>query len=173
MNKECSCKKIIKDDKVTLINECKFCYKKKNKTFKLCIKLAELIIKINTGKGLSKQPIPDYQKGYVNKGDLNIIADGKNLNYKETIVTPNGKLVTPKNQSVILTGQLGSCLYSQEEWNTKINHILRSKGLNDSQPFGFAPIENDFQKGMLEADKELQRAFNPCEHERRDYRQLK
>lgn len=74
MKKECTCKKMIKDDKVTLIHECDRCYKKKIKCLRLGIKLAKQIVKISLSKTEYKgtPPTPNYSKGYINNDDFKI-----------------------------------------------------------------------------------------------------
>lgn len=48
MKKECACKKLVKDDKVTLINECDKCKKNRRKELKLAIELVSKLIELKT-----------------------------------------------------------------------------------------------------------------------------
>jgi hypothetical protein len=73
MKKECTCKKLIKDDKITLIHECDRCYKKKVKCLKLGIELAKLMLGIDNK---NKARIPDYAKGSKIKPEM--VPDSNN-----------------------------------------------------------------------------------------------
>jgi hypothetical protein len=56
MEKECACKKLIKDDKVTLITECNVCKKNRRKDLNLLIELCKTV------SDIVKKPVPQYNK---------------------------------------------------------------------------------------------------------------
>lgn len=94
-----------------------------------------------------KEPIPDYSKGSVFNGNSSIVSDNT---YKETIITPDGKEALLKGKPIIFKSDFEKgIICSQKDWSKQLNQFLKEKGLNDSQPFGFAPIEdkelNDFK----------------------------
>ena len=89
---------------------------------------------------LKQKPIPEYKKG-AKEGGLMIIGQGSAE--KETIVRPDGKEVLLKGKPIIFQSDIEKgVICSQEDWSKKLNEYLKEKGLNDSQPFGFAPIED-------------------------------
>lgn len=76
MKKECTCKKLVKDDKVTLITECELCKKNRRKDLKLFIELFKSLADI------AQKPVPEYKKD-----GLDFVQNTG----KETIITPDGK----------------------------------------------------------------------------------
>lgn len=88
MKKECTCKKLVKDDKVTLISECNLCKKNRRKELKLAIELANKLIELK--KILSH--VPKYKEG-------GILHDNK----KETIINTKGIFVSVEGKPVEFT----------------------------------------------------------------------
>lgn len=98
---------------------------------------------------LKQKPIPEYKKG-AKEGGLMIVGQGSAE--KETIVRPDGKEVLLKGKPIIFQSDIEKgVICSQEDWSKKLNEYLKEKGLNDSQPFGFAPIEDKEPKVDLSA----------------------
>ena len=128
MEKECSCKKLIKEDKVTLIYECKVCIKKRRKDTKLLLSVLDKLIE------LKKLSIPKYKTGGKH---VELIANDPSKNIYDNYMNEyKGWVVCDgKNTSV-------------KDW------------LESLKP------KADFNKQMLEADKELQRV---CENSELKY----
>lgn len=62
MKKECTYKKLVKDDKVTLISECNICKKNIRKELKLQIELAKLLIELDKNKLEIKPDIKEDER---------------------------------------------------------------------------------------------------------------
>lgn len=114
--------------------------------FKLAIELEQ--------KQIEKRlitPVPDYSKGKVNNGGLMMVVDSKGSNYKEKFLTPEqlDKIYSmPRNTAGggnYPRTKLSDVFSHQEHWSKQLNEYLKQKGLNDSQPFGFAPIEEKYK----------------------------
>lgn len=125
MKKECTCRKMLKDDKVTVLYKCKLCKKHDLKVFDKAIKLAKAIIELHTTKNV---PVPKYKTG---GKSVELIID-KN-NYKEFVVCDG--------QNTPFPDYLKAKGYSDyNDWLNKISDKNTQRYSN---------------KGMLEADKEL------------------
>lgn len=105
MKKECTCYKIVKDDKVTLITECDLCKKNRRKELKLAIELVGKLIEL---KNMSIQ-IPEYKK------ESPVVSDDK----KQEIII---------NQSIVLP-KYTFMDSKQEQFELKIKSHLKEKGV--------------------------------------------
>ncbi|OWP87775.1 hypothetical protein BWK60_01945 [Flavobacterium covae] len=83
---------------------------------------------------IANQPIPEYFKGTDHhKGGLMLVNDAKGLNYKETIVTPDGKVIQPNKRNVLMNAPKGTKVYTPEQWEQKqLTDMLHANGISYS-----------------------------------------
>lgn len=79
---------------------------------------------------VSSQKIPQYWMGGTHEGGLMMVNDGKESNYKETVVTPDGKIHKPQGKNVIMNAPKGTEIYTHKMWNEKLNDMLQGKGID-------------------------------------------
>lgn len=79
---------------------------------------------------VSAQEVPQYWMGGTHDGGLMMVNDGKGPNYKETIVTPDGKIMQPKGRNVIMDAPAGTEIYTHEMWQNKLGEMLQGKGID-------------------------------------------
>lgn len=79
---------------------------------------------------VSAQEIPQYWMGGTHDGGLMMVNDGKGSNYKETIVTPDGKIMQPTGRNVIMDAPAGTEIYTNSQWNDKLAEMLQGKGID-------------------------------------------
>lgn len=102
---------------------------------------------------VSSQKIPQYWMGGKHEGGLMMVNDGSGPNYKETIVTPDGKVMKPQGKNVVMNAPAGTEIYTKDQWDTKLSEMLQGKGIE------MAPAQNtysgisksDMRDAMLEA----------------------
>lgn len=81
----------------------------------------------------ASQPIPAFEKGGVHDGGLMLVNDGKGSNYRETIVTPDGKVMKPQGKNVVMNAPKGTQIFTHEQWQNKLNNLLLSNGIEQSK----------------------------------------
>ncbi len=79
---------------------------------------------------VSSQEIPQYWMGGTHDGGLMMVNDGKGSNYKETVVTPDGKIMKPQGRNVVMNAPKGTEIYTNDQWNEKLNEMLQGKGID-------------------------------------------
>ena len=98
----------------------------------MAIPLTALIAGLGAAKiaAISSQQIPAYEKGTENhKGGLMLVNDEKGSNYKETVITPDGKVFKPQGRNVLMNAPKGTKVKTAE-WTENLNNILLSNGIN-------------------------------------------
>lgn len=81
----------------------------------------------------ASQPIPAFEKGGVHEGGLMLVNDGKGANYRETIVTPDGKVMKPKGKNVVMNAPKGTQIFTHDQWQDRLNNLLLSNGIEQSK----------------------------------------
>lgn len=94
---------------------------------------------------VASQEIPRYWMGGTHDGGLMMVNDGKGSNYKETIVTPDGKVMKPQGRNVIMDAPAGTEIYTYEMWQDKLAEMLQGKGID------MAPVINN-NSGLSKSD---------------------
>lgn len=79
---------------------------------------------------VASQKIPQYWKGGTHGGGLMMVNDGSGSNFRETIVTPDGNIMKPEGRNVIMDAPKGTQIYTHDQWNTRLNAMLSSKGIS-------------------------------------------
>jgi len=102
---------------------------------------------------VASQEIPQYWMGGTHDGGLMMVNDGAGSNYKETIVTPDGKIMKPQGRNVIIDAPIGTEIFTHDQWSEQMNNMLKGNGINWSLPAqqqnGIS--KNDMKEAMLEA----------------------
>ena len=80
----------------------------------------------------ASQPIPAFEKGGIHDGGLMLVNDGKGANYKETIVTPDGKVMKPQGKNVVMNAPKGTQIFTHDQWQERLNNLLLSNGIEQS-----------------------------------------
>lgn len=94
---------------------------------------------------VSAQKIPQYWMGGTHEGGLMMVNDGGGSNYKETVVTPDGKIMKPQGKNVIMNAPAGTEIYTNNQWNDKLAEMLQGKGID------MAPVINN-NSGLSKSD---------------------
>ena len=81
---------------------------------------------------VASQKIPQYYMGGTHDGGLMMVNDGGGSNYKETIVTPDGKIMQPTGRNVIMDAPKGTEIFTQDQWNNTLQEMLQGKGISMS-----------------------------------------
>lgn len=85
---------------------------------------------------IASQKMPNYAEGTDNHpGGLALINDGKGSNYKETVVTPDGKVRQFSGRDVVIDAPAGTQVFTHEQWNNELNTMMREKGVLMSNSF--------------------------------------
>jgi phage shock protein A len=85
---------------------------------------------------VAAQKIPQYFDGTDNHpGGLALINDGKGANYKETVVTPDGKVRQFSGRDVMIDAPAGTQVFTHDQWNNELNTMMREKGISMSNSF--------------------------------------
>jgi hypothetical protein len=80
---------------------------------------------------VAAQKIPQYFEGGTHDGGLMMVNDAKGSSYKETIVTPDGKIIKPEGRDVVMNAPKGTQIFTPEQWQEKELHgMLQSKGIS-------------------------------------------
>lgn len=108
---------------------------------------------------IASQEIPRFFEGGTHKGGLMLVNDGKGSNYKETIVTPDGKVINPSGRNVLMDAPKGTQIFNSsqsKERDEYLRSFLQSKGISMS----YAPKEstlnvNEFNSGISRLERTL------------------
>lgn len=99
---------------------------------------------------IAAQEIPQYAEGGIHDGGLMIVNDGKGSNYKETIVTPNGKVMKPQGRNVIMDAPAGTEIFTHNMWQDQLTDMLQGKGISMSSSNQYSGItKSDLEDVMM------------------------
>jgi len=85
---------------------------------------------------VASQKVPQYFDGTDNHpGGLALINDGKGANFKETVVTPDGKVRQYSGRDVLIDAPAGTQVFTHDQWNNELNTMMREKGISMSNSF--------------------------------------
>lgn len=82
---------------------------------------------------VATQPIPAFAEGGTHEGGLMLVNDAKGSGYKEKIVTPDGKVISPKGRNVVMNAPKGTQIFTENQWERQLNSILLNNGINQTQ----------------------------------------
>lgn len=80
------------------------------------------------------QEIPQYWMGGTHDGGLMMVNDGKGSNYRETIVTPDGKIMQPTGRNVVMDAPSGTEIFTHDQWQNTLSDMLKGKGIDMRAP---------------------------------------
>jgi hypothetical protein len=79
---------------------------------------------------VAAQKIPQYFDGTDNhQGGLMLVNDGKGANYREKIILPSGKQITPQGRNVLMDAPKGTRVLNHEQ---QIQEMLNERGISMS-----------------------------------------
>lgn len=78
---------------------------------------------------ISSQPLPAFAEGGTHSGGAMLVNDGKGSNYRETVVTPDGKIMKPKGRNVVMNAPKGTEIFTNDQWNKQLQGILLSNNI--------------------------------------------
>lgn len=82
---------------------------------------------------VSSTPVPAYADGTENhSGGAMLINDGKGTNYKETVVTPDGKAKQYEGRNVLTSAPKGTKVFTHDQWQEKLNAMLTQQNIGFS-----------------------------------------
>ena len=85
---------------------------------------------------VAAQKIPQFFEGGTHDGGLMMVNDAKGSNYKETIVTPDGKIIKPEGRDVVMNAPKGTQIFTPEQWQEKeLHNMLQSKGISMNESY--------------------------------------
>jgi hypothetical protein len=89
-----------------------------NPGFPAAIPLAVLVGGLGIAQAaiVNAQEIPQYWMGGVHDGGKMMINDGKGANWKETYVTPDGKIHQSDKRNAIVDAPKGTKIYTHDQW---------------------------------------------------------
>lgn len=79
---------------------------------------------------VSSKKVPQYWMGGTHDGGLMMVNDGAGSNYRETIVTPDGKITQPTGRNVLMDAPAGTEIFTHDQWNDQLNNMLQGNGIN-------------------------------------------
>jgi len=68
---------------------------------------------------IASEPLPQFKDGGVHKGGLMMVNDAKGSKYQEKIVTPDGKIYSPKGRNVLMNAPSGTEIFTPDQWDKK------------------------------------------------------
>lgn len=85
---------------------------------------------------VAAQKVPQYFEGGIHDGGLMMVNDAKGSSYKETIVTPDGKIIKPEGRDVLMNAPKGTQIFTPEQWQEKeLHNMLQGKGISMNQSY--------------------------------------
>ena len=84
---------------------------------------------------VASQPIPAFAEGGTHDGGLMLVNDAKGNGYKEKIVTPDGKVISPKGRNVVMNAPKGTEIFTENQWQKQLNSILLSNRINSGSSY--------------------------------------
>lgn len=117
---------------------------------------------------VQSQQIPQFFDGGTHKGGIMMVNDAKGNSYKETIVTPDGKIIKPQGRNVLMNAPAGTEIFTPEQWKEKekeLGNILSERGIsfNPSVMRNFAfggnsgLTKTDFDNGINTLSKTIRK----------------
>lgn len=109
---------------------------------------------------IASQEIPQFFDGGTHKGGLMLVNDGKGTNYKETIVTPDGKVINPTGRNVLMDAPKGTQIFNANQTKDRdayLQSFLQERGIS----MNFQPKEqngistNDFNNGISRLERTM------------------
>jgi len=79
---------------------------------------------------VASQKVPQYWMGGTHDGGLMMVNDGAGSNYRETIVTPDGKIMQPTGRNVLMDAPAGTEIFTHDMWQNQLNDMLQGNGIN-------------------------------------------
>lgn len=80
---------------------------------------------------VASQKIPQYWEGTDNhSGGLMLVNDGKDSNYKEKVILPNGNEILPQGRNVLMNAPKGTRVLTHEQ---QIQEMLNERGISMSK----------------------------------------
>lgn len=115
---------------------------------------------------VNSQEIPQFFEGGTHKGGIMMVNDAKGNSYKETVVTPDGKVIKPQGRNVLMNAPSGTEIFTPEQWKAKemaLGNMLAEKGIsfNPSVMRNFAfggntgLSKSDFDNGITKLSKNI------------------
>lgn len=98
--------------------------------------LAGIVAAIGIAQAIAvnSQEIPQYWMGGTHDGGLMMVNDGTGSNYRETIVTPDGKIMQPTGRNVIMDAPAGTEIFTHDQWQNTLSDMLKGKGIEMHRP---------------------------------------
>lgn len=78
---------------------------------------------------VAAQKIPQYWQGGTHDGGLMMVNDGAGSNYRETIVTPDGKIMQPTGRNVVMNAPAETKIFTHDMWQDQLQSMLQGKGI--------------------------------------------
>jgi hypothetical protein len=113
---------------------------------------------------IASQEIPRFFKGGVHDGGLMLVNDGKGSNFRETIVTPDGKVINPTFRNVLMNAPKGTQIFNANqtaERDAYLQTFLQERGIS----MNFRPKENglsstEFNSGISRLERTMSKSSN-------------
>lgn len=105
---------------------------------------------------IASQPLPAYAEGTNNHiGGAMLVNDGNGSNYRETVVTPDGKIIKPQGRNVLMNAPKGTQVFTHDQWQKKVGSILNG----DKNQYNY-PVNNGITKEDLKEILSEQSRYN-------------
>lgn len=108
-----------------------------NPGFPAAIPLAVLVGGLGIAQAaiVNAQEIPQYWMGGVHDGGKMMINDGKGANWKETYVTPDGKVHQSDKRNAIVDAPKGTKIYTHDQWldhqrEVSLHNMLKANNID-------------------------------------------
>lgn len=99
---------------------------------------------------VNAQEIPQYWMGGTHDGGLMMVNDGSGSNYRETVVTPDGKIMKPQGKNVLMNAPAGTEIFTHDQWNEQMNNMLRGNNISWNNPQNYSGLsKEDLEEVML------------------------
>jgi low affinity Fe/Cu permease len=80
---------------------------------------------------VSAQEVPKFFAGGEHDGGLMLVNDGKEFNFRETVVTPDGNILKPQGKNVLMDAPKGTQIYTDAQWQEQeLRAMLESRGIS-------------------------------------------
>lgn len=116
-------------------------------TFGLPWSAFALALGLAQAAAVSSQEIPRYFRGGTHDGGLMMVNDGSGSNYRETIVTPDGKVSKPTGRNVLMNAPAGTEIFTHDQWQNQMDNMLKGNGISWNIP-------NQYSSGLSKEDLE-------------------
>ena len=96
---------------------------------------------------VQSQEVPQYAEGTdYHGGGLMIVNDGKGANFKEKIITPDGKVMIPDGRNVLMNAPKGTKVLTHEQ---QIQEMLNERGISMSNSINSSGMTADEMDNVL------------------------